>query len=102
MTYIFRFKNFEAAYKKGTVIDDRDYGSMPSAAQSTSSVAPMRSASNPSTIPVETRPAGTDAELGNDGDQEAGWFGPTTPIYPEQLVNSPFLKQMKLLRASRS
>ncbi|KAK4155970.1 hypothetical protein C8A00DRAFT_41446 [Chaetomidium leptoderma] len=33
------FKNYEAAYAQGLAINDKDYGSIPSAAQSTSSVA---------------------------------------------------------------
>ncbi|KAK4033646.1 hypothetical protein C8A01DRAFT_39879 [Parachaetomium inaequale] len=36
------FKNYEAAYAKGLAIDDKEYGSIPSAAQSTSSVARIK------------------------------------------------------------
>ncbi|KAK4101189.1 hypothetical protein N658DRAFT_426064 [Parathielavia hyrcaniae] len=36
------FKNYEATYARGSAIADKDYGSIPSAAQSTSSVARIR------------------------------------------------------------
>jgi hypothetical protein len=56
-----RFKNYEAAYKQGRV-NDKDYGSISSAAQSTSSVAPIK--------PGENTAWGEKDDNDNDDDDE--------------------------------
>ncbi|KAH6847834.1 hypothetical protein B0I37DRAFT_152263 [Chaetomium sp. MPI-CAGE-AT-0009] len=60
------FKNYEAAYARGLIAKDKNYGAIPSATQSSSSVAPITSGD--SAISIEKH----DAEVEDDGlDSEA-------------------------------
>lgn len=75
-----RFKNYEAAYAKGlTVIEDKDYGSMPSATASTSSVIPTKTETNhswaedPSDKDVPDAEAGKEVFLLNDSSIPVPW-----------------------------
>jgi hypothetical protein len=67
-----RFKNYEAAYAQGLVIKNKDYGSIPSASQSTSSVSRIQPAD--SAISINKHDADDD-----DVDSEAGLSSPSAP-----------------------
>jgi hypothetical protein len=59
-----RFKNYEATFAKGSASMDKDYGSIPSAAQSTSSVAQIK--------PGDSLASMEKFENDDDEDSEAG------------------------------
>ncbi|KAL2192971.1 hypothetical protein P885DRAFT_81703 [Corynascus similis CBS 632.67] len=61
------FKNYEAACAKGLAVDSKDYGSIPAATQSTSSISPIKTTD--SAISVE-KPDG-DVDVDEDDNNEA-------------------------------